>query len=617
MHRHLKTALASLALALLLPSAAHAASPGVNVIDDLNRVPAAIGTGAQEVRLFVDWAAFEPDSAGQIDTATPGPSVNLRDATFNAIKTIKGAGRRVMIVVTGAPKWANGGNPDTTPPDAQHVGDYATFVQRFVRRAADAGAPINGIEIWNEPDGGEFWKPAPDASGYTTLLKAAYAAIKDPAKGDPNVNVFTGPTAGNDYDWIQKLYDNGAKGNFDGVSVHTDTACLTASPDSFYRDPNGRLGRYTFLGYREVRATMLANGDDKQIAMSELGWSSTGGAANSCTRGDFAGKKPDGVDAPTQARYLSAAFGCLANDPYVTIADWFQLDDTANNPLNEFNHYGLYGAGPDFGAKPSLGAFQGIVPGGGAPAPCGDFTPPAINVLSPTPGQQFDDRIDIKASATDGGVGLGRITFSADDSPTEIRNFTGADLATQPVALTPWFGSRDLAVGPHTIKVTAVDNNGNTATVSVPVQKVAAGSLAATLTPFFKVSKKPVSCRNRTVRIKKRKVKALVCSLKGSLLRGQAGTPSIGGKVAAEWQFRNKKGQYRKLIGGLKPANKPFTLTAKLTKPGKWRVRAVYQAKAPWKATQSAYVYFTVKRTRSHGFSFRATKAPAAPKKKR
>ena len=71
--------------------------------------------------------------------------------------------------------------------------------------------------------------------------------------------------------------------------------------------------------------------------------------------------------------------------------------------------------------------------------------------------------------------------------------------------------------------------------------------------------------------------------------------PSLGGKVAVEWQYRNKKGKWRKLVGGLKPANKPFTFKAKLKFKGKWRVRVVYQGQAPWKKTTSKYLTFTVK----------------------
>jgi hypothetical protein len=71
--------------------------------------------------------------------------------------------------------------------------------------------------------------------------------------------------------------------------------------------------------------------------------------------------------------------------------------------------------------------------------------------------------------------------------------------------------------------------------------------------------------------------------------------PSLGGKVAVEWQFRNKKGQWRKLVGGLKPASKPFTFKAKLKQKGRWRVRLVYQGQPPWKKTSSKYLAFRVK----------------------
>ena len=83
--------------------------------------------------------------------------------------------------------------------------------------------------------------------------------------------MLVGGLVGNDFEFVEALYDNGAKGSFDGVGVHTDTACLTTDPREYYREPSGRIGRYSFTGYREVRATMLAHGDDKPIWMTELG----------------------------------------------------------------------------------------------------------------------------------------------------------------------------------------------------------------------------------------------------------------------------------------------------------------------------------------------------------
>src|SRR3954451_6865921 len=181
------------------------------------------------------------------------------------------------------------------------------------------------------------------------------------------------------------------------------------------------------------------------------------------------------------------------------------------------------------------------------------------------------------------GVGLARITFTY-DAANDIRNFTDGLTNDAPVGLAPWQGSGKLGLGPHTVVVTALDKNGNTSTATIPVVKVA--TLAATLTPTFKVRTKKVKCKKR------------VCAVAGSLSRASAAagvTPSIGGKVGVEWQFRNKKGQWRKLVGGLKPANKPFSFKAKLKLKGKWRVRFVYQGQAPWKKVASKYLTFTVK----------------------
>jgi hypothetical protein len=483
--------------------------------------------------------------------------------------------------VTEAPAWANGSSDVNVPP--ANPADFGDFLKRFAAHNKGVGA-VAGYEVWNEPDENQFWHPGPDAGQYTALLKAAYAGIK---AGNPDATVVAGPMTGNDYQWLQNLYTAGAAGSFDVVAVHTDTACLDRGPDEFYRE-NGLLARYTFLGYRTVHDTMVAHGDgNKPIWMTELGWSSTNGGPTSCTRGQWTGQKPSGVSEANQAAFLSKAYSCLANDPYVTLASWFTLRDTNDIPVDELNHYGLLRV--DGSPKPALSAFRAVAAaGGGAAGSCGDFDPPAIRVVKPVPNQQFVDKLDLSAAASDGGVGIARITFAV-DANVEIRNFTDGLVNDAPVGLAPWQGSGKLGLGPHVITVTALDKNGNTSVVQVPVVKVSAGALKSTLTPAIKLKTKKIKCT------KKRE-----CAVAGSMSRAAAakamGTvPSLGGKVAVEWQFRNKKGKWRKLVGGLKPANKPFTFKAKLKQKGKWRVRVVYQGQAPWKKTQSKYLAFTVK----------------------
>jgi hypothetical protein len=568
-------------VALAIPSAAHAAAPGVNLAGapTPDRITEAIDAGAKSVRIFALWNAFEPNFRNQY----PSDDVNLRNIsnTFDAaIKQLNAAGVEPYFVVYEAPAWSNGSSDVYAPPT--DPADYGDFLRRFAAHNKGVGK-VAGYEVWNEPDDTAFWHPGPDPVKYTGLLKAAYAGIK---AGDPAAAVVAGPTTGNNAGWLENLYTAGAAGSFDAVAVHTDTACLDRAPDEFYRE-NGVLARFTFLGYRTVRDTMVAHGDGgKPIWMSELGWSSTNGSPTSCTRGMWAGQKPSGVSEANQAAFLTKAYSCLANDPYVTKADWFTMRDTSAEPVDELNHYGLLRT--DGSPKPALSAFRAVAgAGGGSAGPCGDFDAPAIRVVKPTPGQQFVDKLDLSAAASDGGVGVARITFSFDGGQA-VRNFTDGLTNDAPVGLAPWQGSGKLALGPHIIEVTALDKNGNTSVQKVSVVKVTAGSLKSTLMPKVKLKSKRIVCKKR------------VCKIAGSISRASAAkssgsVPSLGGKVAVEWQFRNKKGKWRKLVGGLKPANKPFTFKAKLKFKGQWRVRVVYQGQAPWKKATSKYITFKVK----------------------
>jgi hypothetical protein len=572
--KKLLPALAAVVAALALPASAGAATPGINVagVPTHQNLQEALGTGAKTVRYFVLWRDFEPNAKGDYPNATPA---DLKAAYDLAITTLNAAGAKPVFVVTEAPSWANGVADHYVPPTNPQ--DFADFLRKFAAHNKAVGH-VGGYEVWNEPDENTYWHPGPNAAQYASLLKATYAAVKSP-QGDPSATVLPGPMTGNNYDWLSQLYDNGAGGSFDAVSVHTDTACLVDGPDQFYRE-NGRLARFTFLGYRALKDLMNARGDDgKPIWMTELGWTSTNGSPTSCQRGMWAGKKPSGVNEADQAKHLTKAYSCLANDPYVTEASWFTLRDTKGAGFDELDHYGLLHV--DGAPKPALAAFRQVAAaGGGSAGPCGDFDAPTIRVVKPAPGTQFVDKLDIQAAASDSGVGIARITFNYDGGQ-EIRNFTDGLVDNAPVGLAPWQGSGKLAVGPHTLEVVALDKNGNTSTTSIPVEKVT--TLASTLTPVVKLKAKKIKCKGRT------------CKIAGSLVRGQAGTPSIGGKVAVEWQFRNKKGKWRKLVGGLKPANKPFSFTAKLKMKGSWRVRVVYQGQAPWKKVSSKFLTFKVR----------------------
>ena len=562
--------LAGLAAALLLPASAQAATPAVNVAGAPTPGPVrtALETGAKQLRFFVSWADLEPGGAGTYD-----PGSALQQVYDAAIKQMNDQGAQPIFVVVRTPRWANGSAEQLVPP--RDPADYGRFMGAFAQHNERVGK-VAAYEIWNEPDESAFWKPAPDADKYTAMLKSTYAETR----GKTTAAIITGATTGNNYNWIEGLYDRGAKGSFDGVAVHTDTSCLTAAPSEFYRDNDTRrLGQFTFLAYREVRASMLAKGDDKPIWMTELGWSSTGGAANSCERGAGKGVKPSGVTRDEQAKFLTQAYSCLANDPYVVSAGWFTMFDTpTGTEIDEFHHYGLLDVAG--GQKPSYGAFKAVAASnGGVAMPCGDFDGPTINVVAPTEGQKFLDKIDVRASASTSGAKLGRITFTYDGGK-QISSVTKDLVEEKVVGLSPWQGSGDLSLGKHTIEFLAVDMNGNQSTAVVNVEKVPADGLLASLKTTFKLGK--VTCKKGS------------CMLKGRLAP-IAGQPTPTKSVRVEWQVKNKKRKWVKIGGGLKSAGKSFTFKYKPKLKGSWRARVVYAGVPPYKPVSSKFLYFKVR----------------------
>ena len=332
-----------------------------------------------------------------------------------------------------------------------------------MRTLAQRLPAVDAWELWNEQDGAEFWLGGPDPAAYAALLKATYPAIKSVQPGD---TVVTGGTVGNNMDFIEALYAHGAKGAFDAVGVHTDTACLVDGPGFNYRDERGRIGRYTFSAFREVHAVMSAHGDGgKPIWMTELGWNTQSTAPGSCSVGMWAGQKPLGVTEAQQAEFLTAAYRCLAADPLVGVAFWFGMQDIPGSKFAE--GYGLYRA--DGSPKPSAAAFRAL-DGGIDPQPCGgviDTSGPRIQVAQPLDGLKFVDMFDVDVKAVDsgGGVGIRRLEFYADGK--FVRSF-GDGVAE----ISPWWDSRYWKRGKHTLTFKAEDEAGNKATKTITVHKV-------------------------------------------------------------------------------------------------------------------------------------------------
>src|SRR4051794_12386806 len=328
--RPLRPTLLAVLIALLVPAAAHAApEPGINLglpfsNADLQNVK---DSGAKTARFFMFYDANTP---GEFD----GPVAQL-----------KSIGVTPIFVVA---------SHDGSAPN---ISAYATFIHNAANHFK---GQVAGWEIWNEEDAPKWWPgmaplddqhPDRDASQYVPLLNAAYSAVKS---ADPSAPVVMGGLTGNDYKFLQSVYDNGGGSSFDIVAAHTDTACADGSPYGYFRDtPGGPISQWSFLGYRSLHDVMAAHGDGaKQIWLTEMGWSSYTG---SCPSGKWAGQKAAGVSEADQAKFTTQAFHCMAQDNFVAKALLYMLNEVSTADQME-NHYGA--VRPDGSRKNVFGALS-------------------------------------------------------------------------------------------------------------------------------------------------------------------------------------------------------------------------------------------------------------------
>jgi hypothetical protein len=433
-------AAAIVSLAMVLPGRSAAAEGGVNIAaPTADQIEGVSALGAHWVRLFVSWRGLEPVK-GEMNQALLGSY----EQGFEQLP----AHTKVILDVVGSPQWETGSGDEHAPP--ANPQDYAAFVAALAQRLAPW---VGAYEIWNEEDAPYWWTGAPNPGAYAQLLKAAYPAIK---AADPNATVLVGGLTGNDYTFLEGLYAAGAKGSFDAVAVHTDTACNLASPYEYLRLPENRIMPDSFLGYREVHGVMVANGDEKPIWMTEMSWRTT---SDVCSEGVFAGQKKEGVSDEEQATFLREAYHCLTESPYVQVALWYPLQDEGAVTS------GLVRA--DGSHKPSFAAMHTYLHSGDTlTEPCGNFTGPKITVVSPANHITYTGPLSIRVSATS-PEGVFRIRLEIDGKL--IRNYDGKTYPSYLAGAITWQGAKHIAYGSHTLTILAYDKQRNVSSTTLSI----------------------------------------------------------------------------------------------------------------------------------------------------
>jgi polysaccharide biosynthesis protein PslG len=272
--RHLRVLIGGLLAAFALTASTAAASPwfGVNdtsVIAGQASPAQAAGLvadlGADSARVTLDWAWVQPT-----DTT---PDFSTYDAIYRADLA---RGIHPLFVLTGAPSWAWGagvtcaaGATCNYPPGTRYNANWQAIAADVAHRYPE----LAGIEIWNEPNMAWAWSGTISPARYTQLLQLAYTAIKG---ADPSMAVIGGAlatdlqstvssTAWPVQIYLQDMYNDGAKGYMNGLSIHPY--------------PGDIDWWYTYKAISMTTEVRDANGDSVPLWITETGMSTEGFSA--------------------------------------------------------------------------------------------------------------------------------------------------------------------------------------------------------------------------------------------------------------------------------------------------------------------------------------------------
>ena len=399
----------------------------------------AAATGASVIHTTANWASIAPTRpSSPSDGDDPAYRINDLD---ELVFTSGLHGLRVMINVTGTPKWANGNKTPNRLPT--RLSDLTTFTRMLATRySGRTGHGTVGLwSVWNEPNIELFL--APQYSGktivgpanYAKVYKAAYAGIK---AGNPLAKVAIGETSARGRDkplsgvsgsvapgTFAKLLGKVSGLKFDAWAHHPYPTSPNLPPLQKVRYPNVTLSTLP-LFEKQLKTSFHRT---VPIWITEYGHETKPG-------------EPKGVTTAKQSAYAKQALTIAKNDPNVQMFVWFVFRDSTGNPWQS----GLEVAS---GAhKPAYNAFSAIArltDGQTVTATAGRA--PRVTIYVPYLSYY---------SATGTPIGL---SYSVQDGSKLVnRAISNAPLGTdQSVSFTPVFAPAKN----HTYTVTTVANEPN------------------------------------------------------------------------------------------------------------------------------------------------------------
>jgi polysaccharide biosynthesis protein PslG len=257
-------------------------------------------------------------------------------------------GLRWLPILDYSAPWAESiaGQDHSAPTSAAA---YATYAGAFAARYGPGGAfwreqpqlhaePVQTFEIWNEPDGGQFWLPGPQPAAYADLYIAAREAI-DAVDRSARV-IVGGLTNASQFLPEMLLARPELRGHIDGVAIHP-----YGIPSVAFNRIKGARMTLTGLGMPSV-----------PLFVTEFGWTTTPAGAL------------DYVPASTRPSYISSTVAALGHlDCGVVAATIYTWYSPEQNPANSQQWYGIDGLTGQ--PTPDSDAFEQGIRRAQAPAP--------------------------------------------------------------------------------------------------------------------------------------------------------------------------------------------------------------------------------------------------------
>ncbi len=227
--------------------------------------------GFKWIRQEFPWEDIEIHAKGDFSDRRNATVVSAWDKYDGIVHMASERGIQIIARLSTPPKWSRADQAAlaTTPPD--NLNDYGDFVAAVVSRYR---GQIKFYQIWNEPNVYPEWGEQDiSPEGYVELLKVAHARAK---RADPDMAIIAAPLAPtielgprdmNDFVFLQRMYDAGARDYFDILSVQ-DYGLWTGPTDKRMRPRVLNFSRPIY-----IRDMMVQNGDaHKAIWASEISW---------------------------------------------------------------------------------------------------------------------------------------------------------------------------------------------------------------------------------------------------------------------------------------------------------------------------------------------------------